>query len=302
MVKIVPKKLNLEIGKKVSEFEALMHNFEIKTILYQSMFRGKGLEFDGYRDFGPDDDVARIDWKATKRSGRELVKKFIEERDLKIIFVIDVSENMVFGSSKKLKCEYAAELVAALAHLILTAGDKVGFVLYNEKVVRLFLPEGGLLRFTLLINELADSSYYGGGSDLKYVLDYLFEYLKEDISAVFIISDFIRINKGIFNALNNMAQKFEVMALIVRDPLDRTMPSFGGELVLEDPVTSEQIVINPKVIKKSYEKHAKDQEKAVISLFERAGVDFLSMSTDRQFAPDLASFLRGRIEEKRYIK
>src|SRR6056297_1611562 len=130
--KIAKKGMNLDIGEKVSELESVMNKFKIKNILYKLIFRGKGLEFDGYRNYSQgDDDASMIDWKASNRGNNLVVRKYIEERDLKIVSVIDVSENMVFGSTNKLKCEYAAEFAAALAHLIITSNDQIGFIFYN---------------------------------------------------------------------------------------------------------------------------------------------------------------------------
>ena len=126
------KRLNVDIPKSVGEFQALSKEFELKAKLYKTLFRGKGLDFDGYRTYAPEDDAQNIDWKASKRSNELLVKQYIEERNLKVVFVIDVGENMVTGSTEKLKCEYVAEIVAALAHLIIISGDKIGFILYNE--------------------------------------------------------------------------------------------------------------------------------------------------------------------------
>ena len=98
------------------------------------MFRGKGLEFDGYRDFSPDDDAQDIDWKASSRSGRTIVKRYKEERDLKIMFLVDVGDNMVFGSTPKLKCEYATELTAAFSHILVNTNDKIGFILFGDEI------------------------------------------------------------------------------------------------------------------------------------------------------------------------
>ena len=116
------RKLNLDIAGAVSELEMVMKKVLPRNIMWRVIW-GRGLEFDGYRDYSVTDDAVNIDWKATVRAGKTLVKKYIEERDLKFMFFIDVSDNMVFGSTEKLKCEYCAELVAALSHLILTTSS-----------------------------------------------------------------------------------------------------------------------------------------------------------------------------------
>jgi len=127
------RELNLDIAGSVAAFEKLIRKVLPRNIFYKVVY-GKGFEFDGYRDFAQDEDASNIDWKASRRAQKLLTRKYIEERDLKILFLIDVSDNMIFGSTEKLKCEYTAELVAALSHLILFSGDKVGFKFFNNSI------------------------------------------------------------------------------------------------------------------------------------------------------------------------
>lgn len=296
------KRLNLEVGKKVSEFESMMHRFEIKTILYQLLFRGKGLEFDGYREYSPsEDDASRIDWKSSMRANKKLVKKYIEERDLQIMFVVDVSEKMVFGSTDKLKCEYVAEMVAAISHLILNSNDKVGIVLYNEKVVKLIMPKSGKKRFSLVVNELSKASYYKGGSNINYVLNYLLDYLNEDISALFLFSDFVKLKRNSIDALSALSNRYETIAIMVKDPLDKKMPEFKEEVVLEDSITGQQVIVNPRIIKGAYEKNALQQEREVEGIFRDSAIDFLKLSSEESFVPGLVTFLKERIKRKRNL-
>ena len=295
-------KLNLDIGEKVSELEAVMTRFQIKNILYRLIFRGKGLEFDGYREYTHDDDAGMIDWKATSRSDKTLVKKYIEERDLKIVFVIDVSENMVFGSTDKLKCEYAAELAAALAHLIITSNDKIGFVFYADGIKKEVLNlKTGKKRFNLFIGQLENPSFYGGDSNLKVTLDYLLDTLDESTSAVVLISDFLRLNEDVSKSLKLFAGKFETMAFMVRDPLDRTLPDIKGEVVLEDPKSGEQIIVDPSVARRQYEEYTKRKDKEIKKLLENSRIDFKELSTKQNFSPEVASFLKRRAEEGKFI-
>lgn len=191
------KKLNVDVSRAISDFETVAKEFELKEKLYKIIFRGKGLEFDSYRDYAPDDDASMIDWKASKRANKTLIKRYVEERDLNIIFVIDVGENMVLGSADKLKCEYAAELVSAFSHLIITSNDKVGFVLYSDDIKDYIPPRKGLNHLYFLVDILSDPSLYGGASRLDKALDFLLENLDESINFVVFVSDFTRINENI---------------------------------------------------------------------------------------------------------
>lgn len=295
------KKLNLDIAGSVTEFEALIKEFLIGRIIYKIIFRGKGLEFDSYRDFAPDDDAREIDWKASTRANKLLVKQYVEERDLKIMFVIDVSDNMLFGSTEKLKCEYAAELSAALAHLILNYGDKIGFVLFNDKIIKNVLPEKSRVQFDMFIDNLSNPLTYGGTSEIEKTLDFLLDYFDESINAVIIISDFIRMKKDILKTLNLFSNRFETIAIRIRDPLDRTMPAVKEEIIIEDPRTKEQLIIDPSIVKKVYERNALEQEKIVKKIFTDSNIDFLELTTDKPFPSLLAEFLKERIEKRKFI-
>jgi len=295
------EKLNVDIPRKVSEFEAAMQEFFIRRIVYRIVFRGKGLEFDSYRDFSPDDDASDIDWKASARANKMLVKQYVEERDLKIMFVVDVGENMVFGSQEKLKCEYAAEMIAALSHLILGSRDQVGFIFFNEKIIDIIMPEPGIKRFHLFADKLSNARIYNGGSNIEVALDYLINYLDESINSVILVSDFIKLNKNLSKKLNLVSTKFETMALMVKDPLDMTLPDINEEIVVEDPLTKEQMIVNPLIAKRTYEKNAIEKEKIVEDMFQTSNIDFLKLSTDESFVGHLANFLKGRLEKRKYM-
>lgn len=294
------ERLNLDVPGSISDFESVMREFLIRRVIYNIIFRGKGLEFDGYRNFSPEDDAGEIDWKASVRSNKLLVKQYIEERKIKIMFVIDVGDNMVFGSQEKLKCEYAAEMAVALSHLIINSNDKVGFILFSDKIVKTIMPELGLKQFNLFVDFLSSSQMYGGSSKIDEVLDYLINYLDESIKVVIFVSDFIKLNQNLFKKLELISTKFEIMALMVKDPLDMVLPDFGKEVIFEDPATHEQMIINPRIAKKTYEKNAFEQEKIVMNIFKNCDVDVLKLTTDKPFAEPLARFLKERVEKRKY--
>lgn len=294
-------KLNLDIADRIYEFERLIKEFTIRKILYRIIFRGKGLEFDSFRDYAQDDDASNIDWKASKRVNKLLVKQYIEERDLKIMFVVDVSDNMVFGSTEKLKCEYAAEVCAVLAHLIVNYGDRIGFVFFNGSINKIVLPLGGMRQFNIFVDEISNTSVYGGVSDISKTLDFLLDYLTGSISAVIIVSDFIKMKKSIEPTLKLFANKFETIAIMIRDPLDKTMPKFKGEVIIEDPLSGEQILIDPSIAGRMYEKYAMEQEKMVKDIFDNSGIDFLELNTSEPFPAYMADFLKERTERRKYI-
>lgn len=289
------KRLNLEVPKAVSDLEEAMQKFELRSILYKIIFRGRGLEFDSYRNYDPNDDASSIDWKASKRANKLLVKQYIEERDLKIIFLIDTSENMVFGSTDKLKCEYAAELSAALAHLILNNNDNIGFILYNKDIVKFVPPNKGLKQFQIFVDDLSDAVSYTGSSGIEKALDFLLSNADDSISAVIMVSDFLNVNSTHQKILGLIGSRFETIAVMVKDPLDKKLPDINTEVLIEHPVTHERILINPKLFGGVYEKISNQQEEAVKKIFEQSGIDLLSLTTDQYFVIPLVEFLKERI-------
>jgi len=287
-------KLNVDITGSVSEFEALMKEFVLKTKLYRMLFIAKALDFDGYRDYSTLDDASAIDWKASVRANKILVKKYKEEENLRVVFVVDMGENMVLGSGEKLKCEYAAEVVGALAHFIMSSGDRVGMVIFSKDVIDYLMPARSDNHFRAIVEILTNSENYYGGSNLKKALEYLLDYVRSN--AIIIVSDFSGFNKETKEVLNLVASKFETMALIIKDPIDKTLPDVSGELIVEDPKTGEQILINPKIARKTYEKNVREKEKFLIKSLTESGVDFTELMTNVPFVPVLADFLRTRVK------
>jgi len=142
---------------------------------------------------------------------------------------------------------------------------------------------------------------YGGVSEISKTLDFLLEYLDDSINAVILISDFIRLGKDDSKALTFFSNRFETIAIMVKDPLDKTLPDIKGEVIIEDPATKKQLIIDPKVVKKVYEKNTLEQENLVKKIFIDADIDLLSLTTDKSFAPYLAQFLKERIEKRKFI-
>lgn len=287
-------KLDVNIADAINNLESVMKAFRLKEIVYRILFRGKGLEFEGFRDFSPDDDANSIDWKTSARAQKLIVKQYKEERDLKIMFLMDVGSNMVFGSTDKLKCEYAAELVSAIGHLVINANDKIGFVLFGEKINTFVESKGGIKHFELFVDMITRSSNYGGKTNFNQVLDFAMEYFSKSVSAVIIVSDFLNIDVDTEKKLDLLSNRFETLLIKVKDPLDLTLPDVEGEVTLEDPNTHQQVIVNPKVARATYEKYAFEQDMLTDKMFKRTQADSLDLVTNIPFAEPLAIFLKER--------
>lgn len=286
-VSLIPSIKKLEIYTK-----GLMTNKLIGR--YQSSFRGKGLEFDTYRSYMPDDDASMIDWKATARSDDVLVKKFVEERNLNVFLLVDVSASMLYGSSAtKLKIIYAAELAASLCYAVLKAHDSVGFGLFNDRLQVYASPMLAPQQFYKLCSSLIDAEVYGGPYNLGNTLEEVFGFLP-DKSVLVIISDFIGFSCSWEQKLKIAGKKFELVGIMVRDIYDRTLPADEVNLLVESPYTNEQVLINPSELKRKYELHAKDEEEFVKNIFKKSNGDLLLLTTDKPFVNSLLTFFRRR--------
>ncbi len=296
--KIKKTRLNVDIPSAITEFKAIMKEFRLKRDIYKILFRGKGLEFEKFRDFTPDDDASDIDWKTSARSPKLLVKQYKEERDLKIFFLIDVGNNMVFGSKNRLKCEFVTELTSAFAKLIMESNDRVGLFLFSDEIKHFIPPKSGERHFQFMVDLLTRPETYGGITNIDHALDYAMRYLDKSINSVILVSDFLNISRNTKKKIEILTHQFETIAIRVRDPLDLTLPIVEGEITLENPRSCEQVVINPKVARAQYEKYAREQAEIVENILKKSEADFLDLITGRSFAVSLATFLKERIEKR----
>ena len=289
------RKLNVDIAGAIAKLDAMLKEFNLKQDIFKIMFRGKGLEFDGYRDFSPDDDAQDIDWKASSRGGRTIVKRYKEERDLKIMFLVDVGDNMVFGSTPKLKCEYSTELTAAFSHILVNTNDKIGFILFGDEIKEYSNFKSGFKHFNRFTDLMKDGTTYGGTSNINMAIDYTMDYLDSSVMAVIVVSDFLSANEETSKRMNLLSNRFETIAIRIRDPLDLSLPDVDEEILIEDIRTKEQVLINPRVAKATYEKYTFQQGLLVENIFKRCDLDYLDLTTDKDFVVELAIFLKERL-------
>ena len=201
---------------------------------------------------------------------------------------------MIFTSVDKLKCEYAAELIATVSYGVIESGDSVGLCMFNNKIVQLIPGNIGMNQFYKITKNLSDPKHYGGGFDLDFVLRYATKFLKRN-TVVFILSDFIGLKPGWKRHLEIMSKKFELVGVMIRDPRDNQLPKDAGQFVLGDPYSDADILVDVKLIKEAYEKYANQQIEEVRSTFNDFGADFLLLRTDQSFVyPILELFNRRK--------
>jgi uncharacterized protein (DUF58 family) len=261
---------------------------------YQSVFKGRGMNFEEVRPYTPGDEIRAIDWNVTARTGEPYIKKFTEEREMTVMIVLDVSASGDFGSVMESKREMAAEVSAILAFSAIHNNDKVGLLLFSDRVELFIPPKKGRLHILRLIREMLFFTPKGRGTDLNGALEYMNKVVTRR-AVVFVISDFITGN--FTRPLTVSARRHDMVALTVVDPAEEQLPDVGV-ILLEDPETGEQIEVDTsrRAITGNYARLAGERSKELSSIFGSRGVDMVQLRTDADYLPVLRSFFdrRGR--------
>ena len=223
--------LRVDVNSVIRELDAALSILTDARLMsrYRKVFKGKGLEFEDFRKYTPQDDAFAIDWKASVRANKLLIREFREERDIDVFFVVDVSSSMLFGSTEKLKHEYAAELVAALSHFVLQSGDRIGLVLFSDKIVKFVEPKKSINHYYVMLKNLLTPEFYGGGYNLGSAMDFIMSVVK-DKSMAFVVSDFIGLEKNWKRSVRDASGTLDGVAIMIRDPRDRRLHPDSGQV------------------------------------------------------------------------
>ncbi|MCG2718215.1 MAG: DUF58 domain-containing protein [Nanoarchaeota archaeon] len=289
------KKLLIDVTPVIQAFELTTKSALGGKLLgsYKSRFRGKGVEFEDYTEYSPGDDSNAIDWRASVRSNKVLIKEYTEERSINIFFLIDVSSSMVYTTGKKLKAEYAGELIISLAFLMIKNSDNVGIALFNDKIIKRYAPQRGLTQYYKIINTLLNSQNYGGGCDFSNALKFSFGFVRPK-SLIIIVSDFIGMGSNWQDILKINAERFDIIIFMVRDPADSVLPKTKREVILKDPFSNKTIRLSGKKVGEKYEKYVKQQEEDIKKFFTNLGISFLKLDTGESFAEPVIRFFNER--------
>jgi len=261
---------------------------------YQSVFKGRGMNFEEVRPYSPGDEIRAIDWNVTARTGEPFIKKFTEEREMTVMIILDVSASGNFGSVRESKRELAAEVAAILAFSAIHNNDKVGLLLFSDRVELFIPPKKGRHHILRLIREMLYFEPKGRGTDLAGALEYMNKLITRR-AVVFVISDFFT---GDFTRpLTVSARRHDMVALPIVDPAEEELPDVGV-ILLEDPETGEQIEVNTSrsAITRNYAELSTLRTKELNSMFGSRGIDMVSLRTDKDYLPVLRNFFdrRGR--------
>jgi uncharacterized protein (DUF58 family) len=284
---------------------------------YHSAFKGQGMEFSEVREYEPGDDVRNIDWNVTARMGHPYVKKHIEERELTVMLLVDLSGSEQFGTRGRLKAELAAELAAVLALSAIRNNDRVGLLIFTDRVEHVVPPKKGRRHVLRLIRDLLAFRPQGRGTDISTALDYAGKMLRHR-AILFLLSDFqlqwadrddglaapekessalppSAAFEAFHRTLKLVSSRHDVVAVRMVDAAEQHLPD-AGLLVLRDPETGEEVVFDTRRtdLRRRYDARADAEDRTLTTAFRRLAVDEIEVRTDASYVRPLLAFFRAR--------
>ena len=296
-----------EIIAKVREIEIRTRRLVDEAMAghYESVFKGRGMDFDRVRDYHRGDEIRTIDWNVTARTGTPHVKVFTEERELTMMLMIDVSASSDFGSNPQTKRELAAEVASVMAFSALRNNDKVGLILFTDGVELYLPPASGRRHILRLIREILFFEPEGTGTDIAAALDFA-NRVQARKAVMFLLSDFCLRGdvpqqvEHLRPKLRSTSRRHDLVAIAVNDRREETLPDIGI-LHIEDAETGEIVAINTgrRQVRESFAREASERRSLLCSTFRRGGIDFLELRTGEPYQPSLYNFFQTR--ERRLV-
>ncbi len=261
---------------------------------YQSVFKGRGMEFDEVRPYQPGDEIRTIDWNVTARSGEPYIKRFTEERELTVMLVVDASGSGEFGSQGRFKRELSAELTAVLAFAATTNNDKVGLIVFTDQIEMYIPPRKGRRHVLRIVRDLLAFEPAGHGTNLKLALDTVNRVLKRR-GIVFFISDFLDDLSKYERSLAVTNKRHDLVAVDLNDPLEIDIANVGI-IALQDSETREirWVDTSSRAWRDIFEQRTAHRTEQLTKAFNRAKVDRVEVTTNNDYVTALTHFFAKR--------
>ena len=286
-----------ELMKQVGKIKILTSHLidDQLTGDYHSMFKGQGVEFDEVRPYVAGDDIRSIDWNVTARTGSPHVKRFSEERELTVIFLVDVSGSQVFGSGTRSKSELAAEITCLLALTAIRNQDKIGLILFSDRILKSIPPRKGRTSVMRLVREVLAADETREGTDITASLRFLNNVQKRK-AVVFLVSDFQ--DSGYEKELRVTARRHDVIACPISDPCEFELPNVGL-VEMQDPESGELLLVDTgsAAVRRAFAERAAQDNGQLMKFFKRNGIDSISLSTGRPYIDDVRALFRRRAKK-----
>ena len=314
-----------EILKKIRQIELRTNRLVNETLggQYHSVFKGQGMNFEEVREYQPGDEVRAIDWNVTARMNHPFVKKFVEERELTLMLIVDLSGSGLFGSGDQSKRELAAEIASVLAFSAIRNNDKVGLILFTDEVEKFMPPKKGRRHVLRVIREILFYEPKGRGTNLNKALDFLSRIASHKAIAV-VISDFLdeaeasttpgrrvargghsagqsMMSLGCYGALRQANRRHDVVAVHIADRFELQLPALG-RLMLEDAETGKIVEVNTSVARHraAFRQRQEKSQAELARMFRSANIDAIQLLTGQPYGAALGKFFETR--EKRRLR
>ncbi|MCB0210020.1 MAG: DUF58 domain-containing protein [Anaerolineae bacterium] len=288
--------LTQELIKKIRRIEIRTRRLVNTSFAgeYHAIFKGRGIEFDEVRPYRPGDEVRTIDWNVTARTGELFVKRYIEERELTVMLLVDASASGQFGTFNRFKREIAAELAAVLAFSAISNNDKVGLLIFTDQIELFIAPRKGKRHVLRLIRDLLAFEPQGRRTNLKLGLDTLNHMLKRH-SIIFLISDFLAPPDTYRSILQVSNRRHDVIAVTLTDPREQGFPDVGL-VAIEDAETGEMqwIDTSNRKWREEFTERVNELHTARERVFRKAKVDRIEVTTDSDYVVPLTNFFEQR--------
>lgn len=259
---------------------------------YESAFKGRGMAFSEVREYQPGDDIRTIDWKVTARFNHPYIKVFEEERELTLMLLIDVSASETYGGSSGLKKEIVTEIAAVLAFSAIQNNDKIGVILFSDKIEKFIPPKKGRAHVLMIIRELINYEPQHTGTNISEAISFFSNVIKKR-STAFIISDFM--DRDFEKALRSARNKHDLIGLRVFDHLEQELPDIGI-VRLQDAETGKEMYIDTSDarVRASFGANRKAMSDELKNLFKKSGIDYTEVSTSQSYVNPLIMLLKNR--------
>lgn len=284
-----------ELLKKVRKIEIKAKGLSQNIFAgeYHSAFKGRGMTFSEVREYQYGDDVRDIDWNVTARQNRPYVKVYEEERELTVMLVIDVSGSNDFGALGDMKREVMTEIAATIAFSAIENNDKVGLLLFSDKIEKFIPPKKGKKHILLIISQLLNFKAESTGTDINLALEYMTSALKKRCTA-FVVSDFLD-ERDYYKSLSLANHKHDVIAVQVYDKREAQLPNVGLIKVLDSENGTERwIDTSQRRVRRAHDRWWYERQQAMMSIMQRSSVDVAQVATDEDYTKSLMALFKKR--------
>lgn len=284
---LISKVRRIEIkAKKISE--------QSLSGKYQSRFKGRGMTFSEVRNYQIGDDIRNIDWNVTARHGSPYVKIFEEEREQTVILLIDMSGSNLWGTGNMLKKDFIVELAATLAFSAIDNKDKVGALLFTDKIEKFIVPRGGKKHILSIVNDLLSFQVENVKTDIKLPLEFLLKALKKK-ATIFLISDFIVDKNDYKQTISMVSKKHDLVSLHIFDKKEYELPDMGLVRLLDCETNyMSWFDTSNKYVKNMYENNMRNGVNDIMRIFKLYGVDSLSLEVGSDYIGALINLFNKR--------